>query len=288
MSLDRQGIPDGKALGLVVGASSATVLSSLDTQSILLTLSLFSLHSIHVRDHESTGGMPFLGTAVKLYMHCLAGTKHALGGKLTLPRSDLAQCIESRSTGSSSSSSRFPVAPLVKPNLFGVADAPPTTHMCMYCWRSISMAWSSGCAFSITLSKACSSVTTYITRCWENAMKLPIFQALSCSALSSSRMQLPSFSSGSRQWPQLATGVQVRGLSRCCYRSRGSMLWLDSLVSILSSVKRSAFGQCGAVAMHCTTLQMHSLAAAIHGWASWPKNWRNGSSNSEKAGTYSL
>ena len=161
-------------------------------------------------------------------------------------------------------------------------------HVGLYCWMSISIAWSSGCAFGMTFNKVCSSSVTCITNYWENAMNLPIFQAPSCSAFSSSKMQLSSFSNGSKQWPQLATGIQVLGLSRCCCKSKVAMLWLDTLVSIRILAVRSALSQCSAVITCCATSQMHSPAFAIYGWVSWPKTWCNGSTNSAKAGTYSL
>ena len=68
-------------------------------------------------------------------------------------------------------------------------------HVGLYCWMSISIAWSSGCAFGMTFNKAHSSGVTCITNYWENAMNLPIFQVPSCSAFSSSKMRLSIFSS---------------------------------------------------------------------------------------------
>ena len=117
---------------------------------------------------------------------------------------------------------------------------------------------------------------------------LPIFQAPSCSAFSSSRTRLSIFSSGSRQRPQLTMGVQVLGLPGCHCKSKVAMPWLDTLVSICSSAVRSALSQCGTEMICCTTSRMHSPASGIYGWASWPKSWCNGLTNSEKAGTYSL
>ena len=66
------------------------------------------------------------------------------------------------------------------------------------------------------------------------------------------------------------------------------MLWLDTLVSIRSSSERSAFSQRSAMMTRRATSQMHFPASGIYGWASWPKSWRNGSTNSAKTGTYSL
>ena len=94
-----------------------------------------------------------------------------------------------------------------------------------------------------------------------------------------------SFSSGSRLWPQLATGIQVLGLYRFHCKSKMAMPWLDTLVSILSLADRSALSQYSTVAMCCATSLVHSPASAIHGWAFWPKSWHNSSTNSEKAGT---
>ena len=108
---------------------------------------------------------------------------------------------------------------------------------------SISIAWSSGCAFGMTFNKARNSGVTCIVSCWENAVNLPIFQAPSHSAFSSSRTWLSIFSSGSRQQPQLAMGIQVLGLPGCCCKSKVAMPWLDTLVSIRSSTVRSAFSQ---------------------------------------------
>ena len=75
-----QGIPNRKAPGFV-GISGVKVLSSLD-----------NLHTVCIQDHEATHGMPFLGSTVKLHMHSFAlpRTKHAFGGKLTLPKVVLA------------------------------------------------------------------------------------------------------------------------------------------------------------------------------------------------------
>ena len=76
-------------------------------------------------------------------------------------------------------------------------------------------------------------------------MNLPIFQAPSRSAFSSSRTRLSIFSSGSMQRPQLATGVQVLGLPGCRCKSKAAMPRLETLVSIRSSSDRSAFSQRG-------------------------------------------
>ena len=84
------------------------------------------------------------------------------------------------------------------------------------------------------LQQGRSSGVTCITNYWENAMNLPIFQVPSCSAFSSSKMWLSIFSSGSRQRPQLAMGVQVLGLPGCCCKSKVAMPWLDTLVSIVA------------------------------------------------------
>ena len=118
--------------------------------------------------------------------------------------------------------------------------------------------------------------------------KFTIFKVPSCSAFSSSRMRLSIFSSGSREWPQLATGIQVLGLPGCHCKSKAAMPWLDTLVSIHSSAIRSALSQCSAVTTCCTILWTHSPADFAHCWVSWPKSWRKGLTNSAKARTYSL
>ena len=140
----------------------------------------------------------------------------------------------------------------------------------------------------MTLSKAYSSGVTCITRCWQNAMNSPIYQVPTHSAFSSSRMWLSSFSSGSKQWPQLITGVEVCSLSRYCCKSKVARPQLDTLVSIYSSAERSALIQHGTVMMHHATSRTYYPAAAIYGWASWPKSWCSGSTNLVKAGIYSL
>ena len=134
----------------------------------------------------------------------------------------------------------------------------------------MSIAWSSRCAFSVAFNKACSSSVTYITRCWENTMYLPVFQVPSHSAFSFSKTWLSSFSSGSRQQPQLAMGIQVLGLSGCCCRRKAAILQLDTLLSICSLADRSALSQCLAVTTCCATSWMHSLASAIYNRVSWP------------------
>ena len=144
------------------------------------------------------------------------------------------------------------------------------------------MAWISRCAFGLTFNKAQNSSVTCMMRCWENAVNSPIFQACSHSAFSSNRTWLSSLSSGSRQQPQLAMGVQVLCLSRCHCKSKATMSQLDTLVSILSSANRSTLSQ------HYATPQMLSLAAAIHSRASWTKSWHSSFTNLAKAGIYSL
>ena len=62
-----QSILDSKALGLIVGSSSTLVLSSPD-----------DFHSIYDQDHESTCDIPFLGSAIELYTHCLAQDRACL------------------------------------------------------------------------------------------------------------------------------------------------------------------------------------------------------------------
>ena len=171
---------------------------------------------------------------------------------------------------------------------FSATDAPPTAHVGLYCWTLISIAWSSRCAFGATFNKAHNSGVTCIIRFWENAMNLPIFQVPSCSAFNSSRMRLSIFSSGSRQRPQLAMGIQVLCFPGCRCKTKAAMPWLDTLVSIRSSSERSAFSQRGTLMTCRTTSQMHSSASSIHGRASWPKSWRNGLTNLGKAGMYSL
>ena len=96
------------------------------------------------------------------------------------------------------------------------------------------------------------------------------------------------FSSSSRQWPQLAMGVQVLSLPGCCCKSKVAMLRLDSLVSIRCLAVRSALSQYGTVITHRTTSQTHSPASGIHGQVSWPKSWHNSLTSLVKAGIYSL
>ena len=199
-----------------------------------------------------------------------------------MPRADSLQCIASRS------SSHLPAVLPGKSNSLGMVDTPPIAHVGLYCWMSMSIAWSSRCVFGITYNRVHSSGVTCITSCWENAMILPIFQVPSCTAFRSRNTWLFSFSSSSRQWPQFATGVQVLSFSGCCCRSKVAMPRLDALVFICSLAQRSALSQCGTVTTHCTTSQMHSPAAIIQSWVCWPKSWHNGLTNSVKARTYSL
>ena len=67
--------------------------------------------------------------------------------------------------------------------------------------------------------------------------------------------------------------------------SKAAIMWLDAMVSILSSTER-ALSQHGTVMTHYNTSQIHSPDAAIHGWALCPKNWHSGSTNSVKAGIF--
>ena len=62
-----QGVLDGKALIVIVSSSRVIVSSSLD-----------DFFNIHVQDHESAHGIPFLGSTVKLHMHHLAQDKACL------------------------------------------------------------------------------------------------------------------------------------------------------------------------------------------------------------------
>ena len=155
-------------------------------------------------------------------------------------------------------------------------------------WILISISWSSICTFGTTFNKVRNSGVTCITNCWENVVNLPIFQVPSCSAFSSTRKRCFSFSSGSKQQPQFSTGVQVLSLSGCCCKIKAAIPWLGTLVSMCSLAKRCALSQCSATTICCATSWMHSPAAVIHGWVSWPKSWHNSSSDSANARTYSM
>ena len=72
------GIPNGEALGFIVGAPSAIVLFSPD-----------DFYTIYIQDYKATHSMPFLGATVKLHIHSLAQDKMCLWWQTNLAQGSL-------------------------------------------------------------------------------------------------------------------------------------------------------------------------------------------------------
>ena len=149
-----------------------------------------------------------------------------LGGKLTLPRADSAQCIASRSTGPSRSSSLTCLlcclgSPTLQAHGRHASNGPCRLVLLDFNEHCLELRM---CLRHATFNKACNFGVTCIVSYWENTVNSPIFQVPPCSAFSSSRMQLSIFSNSSRQRPQLAMGIQVLGLPGCHCKSKVAML----------------------------------------------------------------
>ena len=146
-----------------------------------------NLNTIYIQDHKAAGSLPFLGATIKLNMQSLDKDKVYLVVNLPCPRKSRYSVWYSHKLAYLAHPPTCPWCCLSSPTS-RAQWIHPMTHVGLYCWMSTSIVCSSIRAFGMTLNKVHSSSMTCMTRCWGNAINLPIFQPPSCISVSCSRI----------------------------------------------------------------------------------------------------